>query len=122
LPQSLAESGLVAVYDALALSDRLGERFWQAGMLHRKGAMLISLSADRRAEAERCYQESLEISVQQQARSIGLRAATSLARLWHGEGRSGDARDLLTPLYGWFTEGFDTPDLTEACSLLQELT
>jgi predicted ATPase len=113
-----AESGLAAVGDALALSDSLGERFWQAGMLHRKGAMLGSLGKDHRDEAEHCYREALAISTEQQARSIALRAATSLARLWHHEGRDAEAGDLLRPLHGMFTEGHDTPDLLEARALL----
>ena len=116
-----AESGLAAVADALALSDHLGERFWQAGMLHRKGAMLDSLGKDHHDEAEYCYRESLAISTEQQARSIALRAATSLARIWHHEGRDAEAGDLLRPLHGMFTEGLDTPDLLEARALLGEL-
>jgi predicted ATPase len=87
-------------------------------MLHRKGAMLGSLGKDHRDEAEHCYREALAISTEQQARSIALRAATSLARLWHHEGRDAEAGDLLRPLHGMFTEGHDTPDLLEARALL----
>jgi predicted ATPase len=116
-----AELGLAALDDALALSDQLGERFWQAGMLHRRGTMLLSLSRDRRQEAEHCYQKSLEISTQQQARSIRLRAATSLAQLWRREDRGRDARDLLAQQHSWFTEGFDTPDLKQAKAVLDTL-
>ena len=116
-----AQSGLAAVNDALALSDVLDEPFWQAGMLHRKGALLNALSPRHRSEAEACYREALAVSTNQQAPAIGLRAAIGLAQLWHGEGRRAEARELLKPAYGCFAEGLDTADLTEARTLLQEL-
>jgi predicted ATPase len=67
------------------------------------------------------FHQALDIARQQQAKSLELRAATSLARLWQSQGKRQDAYDLLTPVYGWFTEGFDTTDLKEAKALLQEL-
>jgi predicted ATPase len=73
------------------------------------------------ADAEARFQRALEISREQEARSLELRAATSLARLWDGQGRGVEARDLLAPVYGWFKEGFDTADLAEARSLLERL-
>jgi len=73
------------------------------------------------AEAEVCYVKALEVARAQEARSLELRAATSLAGLWAERGRSVEARDLLTPVYGWFTEGFDTRDLKEAQALLDAL-
>jgi predicted ATPase len=72
-------------------------------------------------EAEACYVRALEVARAQEARSLELRAATSLARLWGEQGRSAEARDLLALVYGWFTEGFDTADLKEAKALLDEL-
>jgi predicted ATPase/class 3 adenylate cyclase len=112
-------SGLSIIDQALGLSDQLGERFWQAGMLHFRGVILMSLSAPR--EAEKCYRDALDTARRQGARSIELRAAMSLSLLWCEQGRRGDARDLLAPIYAWFTEGFDTADLKEAAALLDEL-
>jgi predicted ATPase len=67
------------------------------------------------------FDQALAVARAQQARSWELRAATSLARLWHDQGKHDEARDLLAPVYGWFTEGFDTRDLTEARALLNVL-
>src|SRR5215475_13297914 len=72
-------------------------------------------------EAEACFQQARAIARQQQAKSWELRAAMSLARLWQQQGKRAEARDLLAPIYGWFTEGFDTADLQEAKALLGEL-
>jgi len=72
-------------------------------------------------EAEACFQQARAIARQQQATSWELRAAMSLARLWQQQGKRAEARGLLAPIYGWFTEGFDTPDLQEAKALLEEL-
>ena len=77
--------------------------------------------AANQAEAETCFQHALEMARTQQAKSFELRAATSLARLWQQQGERQEAHDLLAPVYGWFTEGFDTADLQEAKALLDEL-
>jgi predicted ATPase len=69
-----------------------------------------------------CYREALAVARRQQARSLELRAATSLARLWRDQGKRDEAHDLLAPIYGWFTDGFDTRDLKEAKALLDELS
>ena len=74
------------------------------------------------AEAEECFERALAVARAQQAKSWELRAATSLARLWRDQGKRDALRDLLAPVYGWFTEGFDTPDLKEAKALLDALT
>ncbi len=71
---------------------------------------------------KRYYREAFEIARTQSAKSWELRAATRLARLWHSQGKTTEARDLLTPVYGWFTEGFDTADLKEAKAVLDELS
>jgi len=91
--------------------------------LHRIEGGLLSVgdSADQ-ARVEDCYHRAIEAARQQEANSWELRAATSLARLWHDQGKAGAARDLLTPIYEWFTEGFDTPDLIDAKALLDELS
>ena len=77
---------------------------------------------DAHAEAETCLQQALDIARRQQAKSLELRAAMSLARLWQRQGKRGEARELLAPIYDWFTEGFDTADLQEAKGLLEELS
>src|SRR5262245_42443031 len=73
------------------------------------------------AEAEACFQQALDVARRQQAKSLELRAAISLARLWQQQGKRAAAYDLLAPIYGWFTEGFDTADLQEASALLDAL-
>src|SRR5262249_35970351 len=75
----------------------------------------------RQAEAEACFLKALEVSGKQQAKSLELRAAMSLARLWQRQGKKKQARSILADIYGWFTEGFDTKDLQEAKALLEEL-
>ena len=76
---------------------------------------------EQHAEAEACFQQALDIARRQQAKSLELRAAMSLARLWQGQGKHAEARQLLAPIYDWFTEGFDTADLREAKGLLEAL-
>ena len=73
------------------------------------------------AAAETCFQQALQVARRQQARWWELRAAMSLSRLWQRQGKRAEARELLAPLYGWFTEGFDTADLQEAKALLATL-
>ena len=83
--------------------------------------MLLLARLRAHAEAEACFQQALDIARRQQAKSLELRAAMSLARLWQGQGKHAEARQLLAPIYGWFTEGFDTADLREAKGLLEAL-
>jgi predicted ATPase len=73
------------------------------------------------AEAEESFHQALDLARHQEAKSLELRAAMSLARLWQPQGKQAEARELLAPIYGWFTEGFDTADLQEAKALLEEL-
>ena len=96
-----------------------GQPFWRAAVLHRKGEVLAAQDA---TAAEPLLQASRELARGQQAKSLELRASTSLARLWREKGNRTEARDLLAPIYGWFTEGFDTPDLKEAKALLESLS
>ena len=112
--------GLAAVREAAALVEETGERYVEAEIRRLEGNLL--LAENGWAEAEACYVKALEVARAQEARSLELRAATSLARLWGERGRSAEARDLLAPVYGWFTEGFDSADLKEAKALLDELT
>jgi len=86
-----------------------------------KGALLLQQSSDHATEAEACFHHAIRIAQSQQAKSLELRAATSLARLWQHQGKRAEAHVLLAPVYGWFTEGFDTADLQEAKMLLEEL-
>ncbi len=82
--------------------------------------MGIESTSQNAGEAEECFQQALDIARRQQAKSLELRAAMSLSRLWQHQGKQEEAHHLLSDIYGWFTEGFDTPDLQEARALLQE--
>ena len=83
--------------------------------------MLLRQAVPDTPQAEACFQQALAIARRQQAKSWELRAAMSLSRLWQQQGKRAAARELLAPIYGWFTEGFDTADLQEAKALLEEL-
>src|SRR5262249_15034428 len=107
--------------EALTLADTTGERWYESECYRLKGALLFHQSSDNQAEAENCFQQAITVAQNQQAKSLELRAATSLARLWQQQGKRAAAYELLAPVYGWFTEGFDTADLQEAQALLQEL-
>jgi predicted ATPase len=107
--------------EALARVNRLEERWFEAELYRLKGDALLILSPERAAEAEACYHQALAVARDQGASLWELRAATSLARLWAEQGQRAEARDLLAPIYGWFTEGFDTADLKDARALLEEL-
>jgi predicted ATPase len=98
-----------------------GERYWEAELYRVKGELLLACSAGHEAEAEACLRQALDIACNQQAKSLELRAAMSLSRLWQRQGKRAEARELLTPIYGWFTEGFDTADLCDAKALLAAL-
>jgi predicted ATPase len=103
---------------ALSLIDETGERANEPELLRLMGRIAVPHSP---AEAESFFRRAKEVASRQRARSLELRAATSLARLWRDQGRSGEAREALAPVYGWFTEGFETSDLREAKGLLDEL-
>jgi class 3 adenylate cyclase len=111
--------GLAALREAGALVEDDGERCFEAEIRRLEGNLLLAENGS--VEAEACYVRALEVARAQEGRSFELRAATSLARLWGKQGRRLEARDLLAPVYGWFTEGFDTGDLEEAKALLDEL-
>ncbi len=115
------EAGLTALTEALTLADTTGERWYESEIYRLKGELLLQQNSDNQAEAEACFHHALEIARTQQAKSLELRAATSLARLWHQQGKRQEAYDLLAPVYHWFTEGFDTADLQDARTLLNEL-
>jgi predicted ATPase len=112
---------LAVVSEALEIVETTGERFYEAELHRLQGELSLQLPTPL-AEAEACLQQALAVARRQQAKSLELRAAMSLARLWQRQGQRDAARDLLAPLYGWFTEGFDTADLQEAKALLETLT
>jgi predicted ATPase len=107
--------------EALTHAETTGERWYEAELYRLKGALLLQQSSENHLEAETCFHHALAIARHQQARSLELRAATSLARLWQQQGKRQEAHDLLAPVYNWFTEGFNTLDLKEAKALLHEL-
>jgi predicted ATPase len=117
----LTEEGLAAVADAQRFVEAAGERMWETEVCRLKGELLLGHSASDYAEAEVDFRQAAELARQRGARSSELRAAMSLACLWRDRGRRAEARELLAPICGWFTEGFDTPDLKEARALLEEL-
>ena len=108
--------------DATEKIERSNEK-WGEAELHRiAGELALKSVAPDREKAEAYFERALSVARQQQAKSWELRAAMSMARLWRDQGKRGEARDLLAPVYGWFTEGFDTLDLREAKALLEELS
>ena len=113
--------GLDALADAIGRADRTGDRWWQADLLRLRGELTLTAYPENQAEAEAWFQRALALARQQQAKSFELRAAMSLSRLWRQHGRKSDAQHLVADVYNWFSEGFDTPDLLEAKSLLAEL-
>jgi predicted ATPase len=115
------EEGLVALDEALAQAASSGVRGWDAEIHRLRGELTARLPHPDPAKAEGSFRTALAIAREQGTRGYELRAAASLARLRRDQGRHGEARDLLAPVYGWFTEGFDTPDLKEAKALLDEL-
>src|SRR5262245_39086809 len=142
------EEGLPLLAEALAQVENTGERWYEAELHRLKGELLLNaergtqnterktkvakqapvpiqhsaFSIQRSEEAEVCFHKALEIARKQHAKSLELRATMSLARLWHRQGKTKHARQLLAEIYGWFTEGFDTADLTQAKALLESLT
>jgi predicted ATPase len=116
------EAGLEVLAEALTLVAATEERCWEAELYRLKGALLLQLPNPDVSQAEACFQQALDIARSQQAKSLELRAALSLSCLWQQQGKRAAARDLLEPIYDWFTEGFDTLDLQEAKALLEELS
>jgi predicted ATPase len=119
-----AEEGLQVLADAFAVGRSHGEHFFEAELYRLKGELQLERAGKRLrvGEAAECFLQALNIARHQQAKSLELRAAMSLSRLWQRQGKQGEARELLAEIYGWFTEGFDTADLQEAQALLEELS
>src|SRR5207245_3015460 len=116
------EDGLQALAEAHTLVEQQEERWWEAEITRLRGVLLLRQPGTLQAEAETWLQRALDVARRQEAKSLELRAAMSLSRLWQQQGKQAEAHTLLAPIYGWFTEGFDTADLQEAKALLQELT
>ena len=115
------ENALSVSSEAFALGDEIGDHHIEAELHRLKGESLLQLADGNEGAAEACFYQALTVSRRQQAKSLELRAAMSLARLWHRKGRRDDAQRLLEEVYYWFTEGFDTPDLLNARELLDSL-
>ena len=114
--------GLQALDEAYALVEQHEERFWEAEISRLRGVLLLQQLGTPQAEAEAWLQRALDVARRQEAKSLELRAAMSLSRLWQQQGKRAEARALLAPIYNWFTEGFDTADLQEAKALLEEFS
>jgi predicted ATPase len=100
--------------EALTWLDTHGEDFTAAEVYRIKGEILLQQAVPDASQAEECFQQALAVARRQQAKALELRAALSLSRLWQQQGQRDQARQLLTEIYSWFTEGFETPDLQEA--------
>jgi len=121
------DEGLAVVAEALAISDASGARYWDAELRRLQGALALRRGTSRRAspanqaEAESSFRGAIEIAQRQRAKSLELRATTSLSRLWQSQGNIREARGVLSEAYAWFGEGFDTADLRDAKALLDQL-
>jgi predicted ATPase len=131
------EAGLRVLAEALAAEQTSGEGFYTAELHRLRGELLLQSGAralmaedvplpsvtwhPQASEAEACFNQARDLARRQQAKALELRATASLSRLWQHQGKRAEARDLLAPVYGWFTEGFDTADLQDARALLEAL-
>jgi len=113
------EAGLSCLAEALTLVEATEERWWEAEVWRLKGELFLRLPMPDIPQATACLHQALEVARRQQARALELRAALSLSRLWQQQGKRDQARQLLTAVYSWFTEGFETPDLQEARAWLE---
>jgi adenylate cyclase len=120
------EQGRNVLAEARAIVDKTGERCWEAELHRLEGELTLLCTRPSQElsfpEAESSFHKALEVARRQEAKSLELRAATSLARLWQSQGKIIEACDLLSPVYSWFTEGFDTADLKDAKAVLATLS
>jgi len=114
-------SAMRCVHEATTTVEATGESWCEAEINRIAGEIALASPESDAATAQAYFESALAVARQQQAKSWELRAAMSLARLWHDRGKPQQARELVAPVYGWFTEGFDTLDLKEAKALLNEL-
>jgi predicted ATPase len=115
------EEGLSAIREAIAKTREIAPRWYEGELNRLEGELLLVAKEPDATRAESSFRNAVAIAHARQAKSRELRAATSLARLWRNQGKRLEARDLLAPVYGWFTEGLDTADLTAARALLDSL-
>jgi predicted ATPase len=113
--------GLQALAEAHTLVEQHEERYWEAEIHRLRGVLLLRQTMPQQEEAETWLQRALDVARRQEAKSLELRAAMSLGRLWQQQGKRQEAHGLLAPVYNWFTEGFDTADLQDAKALLEAL-
>ena len=116
------EDALRCIGEAIPMLDATGERWFEAEVFRTAGEITLMAPECDRQKAEAYFERALAVGRKQQAKSLELRAAMSMARLWRDQGRRDAARELLAPVFGWFTEGFDTLDLKEAKALLDDLS
>ncbi|MCX5042060.1 AAA family ATPase [Aldersonia sp. NBC_00410] len=116
------EAGLASLEEALGWVHRNDEHLYEGEVYRIRGELLLEQDGPDTAAAEQCFERALQVAREQQAKSWELRAATSLSRLWQEQGRRDEARELLVPVYDWFTEGFDTADLQDARALVDSLS
>src|SRR5262245_38504532 len=105
------DEGLQALAEAHTLLEHQEDRWWEAEVWRLRGVLLLQHTRTQQEEAEACLQRALNVARHQQAKSLELRAAMSLSRLWQQQDKRAEARELLAEVYGWFTVGFDTADL-----------
>jgi len=115
------EAGLTCLAEAVTQVAATEERWWEAEVYRLQGELLLRLPRPALPQATACLHQALDVARRQQARALELRAALSLSRLWQQQGKRAEAYALLAPIYGWFTEGFDTADLQDAKALLDAL-
>jgi predicted ATPase len=111
-----------SINEGMSLIETTNERWCEAEVNRVTGEIALKSSGPDVAKTQTYFERALSVARKQQAKSWELRAAMSMARLWRDQGKRDDARDLLAPVYGWFTEGFDTLDLKEAKNLIDELS
>lgn len=115
------DEGLALLEQTLDFAHEAGLHWSEAEHHRLRGVLSLQKAPPDRAPAEACFRSAMDVARQQKAKSLELRAATSLAQLWCAQGERQKARDLLAPVYGWFTEGFETADLEDARALLDQL-
>jgi len=116
------DEAMSAISEALTDVERTGERLWEAELWRIKGQIILGGNASGASEAEECFVKAIKVAQSQKAKGWEIRATTSLALHWQAQGKEKDASDLLSPVYNWFTEGFETVDMKNAKALLDSLT
>ena len=116
------DDGLSALTEAMATAEDHEEYCHLPELYRLRGKLLLKKEDSNAGDAQRCFEQAMEIARKQSAKSFELRATTSLARLLASQGRRDEARTMLADIYNWFTEGFDTADLKDAKALLDELS